>query len=413
MAQLAGDFASTISQCVMAEHRALAERWLDRLRALLTVTPEQIFPSPSLLDHIPELISRIGQYLGAPDTEDLAANSAVVLKAQELGALRHAQRASVHQILGEYDLLGGILTTFLREQIDVLDLEPAPEQCIEIINRIQRANSVLRRATIDTFLDRYTDTITSQARQIEGFNRMLSHELRQPVAVVQTAVHLLKANPAARTTEKFDALARNADRVVYITHQLEQIARVGADHDNPATQAIMLTRAATEAARQLRDMSDARGVELRIAPDLPSLITDSARLELVLVNLLSNAIKYSDPGKTDRFVSVQQAEAPAGSVAFAIQDNGLGVPADQVSAIFSQFVRAHSGRDEELAIGGLGLGLSIVRECLDAMGGTIAVESIETAGTTFTITLPLTAGPAARSALSAARVDPANTLRHD
>ena len=218
---------------------------------------------------------------------------------------------------------------------------------------------------------------------------MLSHELRQPVGVVHTAAHLIKEHPSSRTADKFDSLARNVDRIIEITHQLEQIARIGPTRGNPVTQEVNLTRALTGAARQLREMAESRNVGVRIAPDLPSIITDTARLELVLVNLLSNAIKYSDPAKAERFVEAQAAPAPSGRSAFTIRDNGLGVPQDRIEAIFGQFVRAHGERDAELGVRGMGLGLSIVRECLDAMGGTITIESVETKGTTFTITLPL------------------------
>jgi signal transduction histidine kinase len=353
------------------------------------VKPNEIFPSPSLLDHIPELITRIGGYIGTYDHEDIAANSAVVSKAQELGALRHAQHASVHQILQEYDLLDGVLTTFVKEEIRRFTLRPSPEECIDVANLVSRAIAVLRRSTIETFLNHYTDTITAQAKQLEGFHRVLSHELRQPVGVLSAAAHLLKEHPAARTADKFDVLARNVDRIIEITRQLERIAQIGPTRDNPVTQEVNLTSAMTGAARQLREMVESRRVDVRIAPDLPSITTDAARLELVLVNLLSNAIKYSDPAKAERIIEAGSAPASTGRCAFTIRDNGLGVPQDRIEAIFGQFVRAHGERDGELGVCGMGLGLSIVRECLDAMGGTITAESVETKGTTFTVTLPI------------------------
>ena len=395
MPELASGFAELIAQRLIDEHRTLAVRWLDRLRQLVPVKPNEIFPSPSLLDHIPELITRIGRYVGAFDQEDIAANAPVVAKAQELGALRHAQHASVHQILHEYDLLDGVLITFVKEEIERLKLRPSPGECIDLASMVSRAIAVLRRSTIETFLNHYTVTITAQAKQIERFHRLLSHELRQPVGVLSTGVHLLKEHPAARTADKFDLLARNADRVIEITHQLEQMAHIGASTDNPVIQEVNLTSAITGAARQLREMIDSRQIDVRIAPDLPSITADAARLELVLINLLSNAIKYSDPAKAERIVEIIEAPgapAPTGRCAFTIRDNGIGVPQDQIDAIFGQFVRAHSERDGELGVRGMGLGLSIVRECLDAMGGTITAESVESKGTTFTLSLPLDCG---------------------
>jgi signal transduction histidine kinase len=71
-----------------------------------------------------------------------------------------------------------------------------------------------------------------------------------------------------------------------------------------------------------------------------------------------------------------------------VEDNGIGIPAAQRAAIFEQFVRVHAHLDDELGSQGLGLGLSIVRECMDAMGGAVAVESVESEGTTFVLTWP-------------------------
>jgi signal transduction histidine kinase len=126
---------------------------------------------------------------------------------------------------------------------------------------------------------------------------------------------------------------------------------------------------------------------------LPSLVADAGRLELVLINLLANAVKYSDPVKPVRLVRVEHdAAAPYPRV--RVRDNGIGIPPSKLAVIFDQFVRVHAHLDDELGAQGMGLGLSIVRECMEAMGGSIRVESIEGAETTFTLewpTVPLSA----------------------
>ena len=142
MPELTSKVAERIADRVIDEHRTLAVRWLDRLRHLVLVKPNDIFPSPTLLDHIPELLARVGKSIGASDREDIAADSAVVMKAQELGALRHTQHASVHQILQEYDLLGGVLATFVKEEIQRLGLRPSPDECFDIASRVSRAIAV-------------------------------------------------------------------------------------------------------------------------------------------------------------------------------------------------------------------------------------------------------------------------------
>src|SRR5438105_1607938 len=93
------NYAEIVSQRVAAERDVLATRWLHQLNELLTVLPNEVFPSTELLDHIPSLIHEIAHYLRAPANEEIAANTSVMEKARELGLLRHRQRASVHQLL--------------------------------------------------------------------------------------------------------------------------------------------------------------------------------------------------------------------------------------------------------------------------------------------------------------------------
>jgi signal transduction histidine kinase len=298
----------------------------------------------------------------------------------------------VHQILHEYELLGGILVAFVKEEMVSLGLRPEPVECLELVNRIRNAVGLLLRATVDAFLSQYLDTISVQGRNLESFHRTLSHELRQPLTTVQGAVQLLQTYPAARTGEKLDhtleTLARNIERIIHITRQLERLARAETERDNPSTQVVNLSHVATDVARQLREMAEARGVVVRIAPDLPSITVDAGRIELVFTNLISNAIKYSDPAKEQRVVEVRRAEAPEDVCAITVSDNGIGIPADRVDRIFDQFVRAHRGRDEELGVHGMGLGLSIVWESVMAIGGSITVASAESEGTVFTVMLP-------------------------
>ena len=109
------EFEPAIADRMREEHHALAARWFERLLALLPVDAKEIFPSESLLDHVPALILEISEYLRQPADEAIAANTAILDKARELGALRHGQRASLHQVLREYQLLGGVLLTFVLD----------------------------------------------------------------------------------------------------------------------------------------------------------------------------------------------------------------------------------------------------------------------------------------------------------
>jgi signal transduction histidine kinase len=252
--------------------------------------------------------------------------------------------------------------------------------------------NVLSQATVETFVTLYTQTIDDQRERLEQFTRMAAHEWRQPLAALQFGVSVLGQGDQdpARTRRTLESVERNVGRLADLTQKLETVARMHNDGDNPVVQEVSSGTVAAEAARQLREMADARGVEIRVLDALPTLTIDVGRLELTFVNLLSNAIKYSDEAKPDRWVEISGLESADGWCQIAVRDNGLGIPPDSVDRIFERFTRAHAQRDDVVHVGGLGLGLSIVEDCVGAMHGRIEVESSEGVGTTFVLTLPRT-----------------------
>jgi signal transduction histidine kinase len=384
-------YAVILAERIETAQRDISRRWLARLTELLPVDVRDVFPSDQLLDHIPAIIDLIAAYLRAPEDEEFAANTTVITKAQELGRLRHGQQASVHQILREYALLGTVLEQFVTDATTTLP-DATPHECLDVMRRIGRAVQTLMQITVDTFVAEYTDTITRQTEQLAGFNRMVSHELRNPLNTIQLVIGMLASTadpelPALRTRVT-PLLQRNVTRIGDILRSLEELARAREQTDTPVVQVIEVGAVAGEVARQLAEVAAARGVTIRVAPELPAVTVDMARLELALMNLVSNAIKYSDPAKTDRHVEIT-GTADDGRCIVAIRDNGLGIPAEVVPQLFRRrFLRAHRHLDGELGNDGTGLGLSIVHECLSSIGGAVEIESTEGRGTTVTLTFP-------------------------
>jgi signal transduction histidine kinase len=394
------DYPSVIASRIAAERLTLATRWLARLRELLTVTANEVFPSDQLLDHIPSLVDEVSRYLAAPEDEAFAANASVMEKARELGMLRYKQRASAHQLLHEYEILGEILEAFLVEETARLSQQPSVSECFEVQRRLTGAVRVLMRTTVDTFISEYTTTIQEQNERITTFNRAASHELRSPIGTLRFASALLdneivRQDPR-RLAKVVSTVKSSTDRLAWLVENLQRIARISDPVDVPSEQLVDLTALAEEVARQLEEMATARRVTIRIEPDLPALVADPARLELVLLNLVANAIKYSDPEKDESFVEVAQARRPvdaalpdqADTFTLSVRDNGLGIADADQPAIFDRFFRAHAHRDQELGVTGTGLGLAIVIDCVQALGGAIRCESRTGEGTAFFITLP-------------------------
>jgi signal transduction histidine kinase len=392
----AEDYAGIVSQRVAAERHALAGEWLRRLNQLLTVEPNDVFPSPQLLDHIPALIGEIANYLRAAADGEIAANTVVIEKARELGILRHEQRASVHQLLREYEILGDILEAFVVKETERLGLQPPPSECFALVQRLTRSSRTLMRTTVDTFVSEYMAAIDDRNSRIKAFNQMTSHELRSPIGTLLFAAAVLerpdvRADP--RHVEKLAATIKtNAQRLSWLVNNLQRVSRLTDGNDVPSEQRMEVSTIAGEVARQLEEMASSRSVRVIVDANLPELLGDPARLELALMNLVSNAIKYSDPAKPDSFVEIVPADGGAAAdrmCVIHVRDNGLGIADADRPAVFERFIRAHAHMDAALGVTGSGLGLAIAADCIHAMGGSIECESTVGEGSSFSITLPL------------------------
>jgi signal transduction histidine kinase len=120
------------------------------------------------------------------------------------------------------------------------------------------------------------------------------------------------------------------------------------------------------------------------APDLPTIVSDKAKLTIILQNLIENAIKFTDNG------SIQISARRRGdrkSVEFDVVDTGVGIPREALPIIFEKFRQVDSSITR--VHGGVGLGLHIVRVFTEMLGGTIAVKSELNKGSAFTLTLPV------------------------
>ena len=128
-------------------------------------------------------------------------------------------------------------------------------------------------------------------------------------------------------------------------------------------------------------------VEVCVPSTLPPVTADKAALSRAIQNLIVNSVKYSNGEKWIRVA----AENGAGSVKISVEDRGIGISKGDLRSIFEPFFRSRSVVDAQ--IHGNGLGLSVVRQIVEAHGGTVSAVSKEKAGSTFTIKLPVEMGP--------------------
>ena len=368
---------------------AIVARWLDRIEARVALEPGAIFPTEELLNHVPLLVDGIADFLERPDLE-LDSSVPVTAKAMELGALRHAQGFDVYEILKEHEILGNILFSTLRPDAErVVDASDAGSALIAW-EQIAQAVELIRQATVMHFIRLASEQVSEREARLRRFNRMVSHELKNRLGALRGAAHMLREPWLdASQRDRFQLMVlENTDALQAVISNLEALSRL--DVDTRQSRNVLLTAAAAEAARQLRDVAQAKDVEIRIAADLPQVEVDAAATELCLTNLISNAVKYSDPAASKKWVEVTgelvYPSQEMGELIVRVRDNGLGVPEGSREKLFGHFYRAHTETVTEAE--GTGLGLSIVRETAESLGGRAWAEFPPEGGIVIAFSFP-------------------------
>jgi signal transduction histidine kinase len=365
----------------------LTRRWLERIVARVEIDPNRVFPTDDLLNHVPLLMDRIADYMEDP-ADEISADAPVTAKAIELGELRYSQGFDAHEILKEYEILGGVLFSFLVRTVGDIDEECTRPELLACAHRLFRAVAVIQQVTTTHYLRLAAERVSEREERLRGFNRMVSHELKNRIGAVLGAGQLLadpdiSADPGRR--ERFSRIVvDNAQAMQGALENLIELSRM--DPGMRRQRNVVLPSVVAEVARQLREMAQVTGVEVRIDPDIPQVEVNAAAVELALTNYLSNAIKYSDPAAAPRWVRIGAELAPGGELVVEVEDNGLGVPPEKRADLFTRFFRAHG--ETVTGIEGTGLGLSIVRETAEALGGRAWAEFDRPVGSRFLISLP-------------------------
>jgi PAS domain S-box-containing protein len=244
----------------------------------------------------------------------------------------------------------------------------------------------------------------------DDFLSVASHELRTPLTSlkleVANLIRLLRRdeNPVdARVTTKVERIDAQSGRLHRLIDELLDVSRIAAGRLELKIEEVDLAQVAEEVRARFVDEATRQGCTLTLqSPPSATGFWDRGRLDQVLTNLVSNAIKYGDGKPIEVTVDVDSEQ-----VVIGVRDHGVGIPASEHARIFGRFERAASSRN----YGGIGLGLWIVRQIVEALGGQVSVESRPSAGSLFTVSLPRVAtvgeATAKRASVPAQREQPA------
>lgn len=317
-----------------------------------------------------EMIGRFVEDILAPE----AAQKALTVFNRALNT------GSIYRDEQEYDTPIGLRTyqttlALVREGADSIRRIVGLNSDITDLNRYQEA----REAALTEAM--------RLAKTRSEFLAHMSHELRTPLNAILGYTQILQGDKSLgeRNSDALNVIRQSGEHLLTLVEDILDLARIEAGRFKLDLSYISVVPFLHVVTDIIRIRAKQKGLEFTtdLAADLPlGILGDDKRLRQVMLNLLSNAVKFTDHGRVVLHVS----RASPSHLAFAIQDTGIGIAANEMVTIFQPFEQ--SG-DAQQRLGGSGLGLAISRELVRLMGGDIAVESRIGEGSVFSFELEL------------------------
>ena len=388
-----------LSAFIEQHKESIAQNWENFARTISP--PAMTMDSKGLRDHIGLILDTIIVDLETSQTPQEQSEKSWG-GAPEANAPSHAQAHAADRLASGYTVLQ-LISEFRAMRASVLRLWAAdsPEVMWSDAGDVTRFNEAVDQALAESVM-RYASLVEStiQVQKIaeselrqsnrhkDDFLAMLAHELRNPLAPISTAAQLLGMSPGNEVmVRKVSAIIkRQMAHLTHIVDDLLDVSRITRGLVELHTEPLDVKLVISSAVEQAQALIEARHHQLVLKLGAtPAFVEgDKTRLVQVLSNLLNNAAKYTpDNGEIVLSLDVREDR-----VHLCVSDNGSGIAPDLMSHIFELFTQADRTLDR--AQGGLGLGLSLVKNIIALHGGEVEAKSEGLGkGSVFTITLPL------------------------
>ncbi len=263
-----------------------------------------------------------------------------------------------------------------------IESETIVSAAIRDLTERKKTEETLQRALT---IERETERLRDLDRLKDEFLSTVSHELRTPLTVILGLTEVLRGSGATDSEDRYELLERifaNASDMRAMIEQLLDYSRLEAGKVRLEIRPLPLREAILRCIDLARGVLGPRRSSVDV-PDGPKVQADEHGFDRILMNLLTNAAKYSPEDSTVRVT----AKAENGVATISVQDEGTGIPATEQSQIFERFYRSSQRSGGR----GTGVGLAVVRRYVELLGGSVSVESELGRGSTFLLTLPLSA----------------------
>jgi histidine kinase len=256
------------------------------------------------------------------------------------------------------------------------------DERVNIIGNPKHGDELIRLSQNFNRMAAQLDRTEARRRQLIGD---VAHELRTPLTTIKGSMEGLMDGVLPAQPETFQEIYREADRLQRLVNDLQELSRIEAQVVPIKKQELDLGHLVETVVQKLRPQFEEKGVLLEVGSpkDLPGIPADPDRITQVLMNLLGNALQYT-PGGGRVSISVH---CDNDNLLIKVEDNGIGISAEQLPLVFDRFYRADKSRAR--SGGGSGIGLTISQHLVEVHGGTINIASEgENKGSTVTLTLP-------------------------
>jgi signal transduction histidine kinase len=371
-----------LSQFIAAHADEITAAWAAFATSLPSTGQMDI---TALRDHAKGMLDVISADLETPQTEQqrdrksrgFADRVDRPTQASKHGHGRAERGFSVESTVAEFRALrASVLSLWVAQQ-----REAGPSE----LEEMRRFNEAIDQAIAES-LAQYTKDINAARERLLA---VLGHDLRTPISAILMSSRVLLDEGGLRETqlELLTVIERGARRMTYLIDDLLDLSLTGFGDAMPVHRASTdLGELAHEVVNEVNTTSPKTRIHVKTSGSLIG-DWDRKRLGEALTNLLSNAIAHGTPGKP---ISVAASGDGDGSVMLAVTNQGLAIPRDQISGLFSAMKRTAADRADRRH---LGLGLYVVNRIVEAHGGTMDVRSSDEHGTTFRMTLPRHAAP--------------------